>query len=276
MGPTGVGKTELSKAIAYSLFGDENSLVRIDMSEYMESHTTSKMIGSPPGYVGFDEGGGLTEKVRRKPYSVILFDEIEKAHPNIMDKFLQILEDGRMTDGQGNTVYFTETLIFFTSNVGISREIVDPHTGRVVGRENIVSPGEPYDEIREKVEEAMKTYFKPEVINRIGENIVVFNYIDRPASEEIANSQIAGINNNILKNNKIKVTMSDDAYSLLHDFCWQDKPRSNGGRGIGNVIEERYINPLAEFIFDSKCREDDAIIVGTKNGRFDFTRGEWC
>jgi ATP-dependent Clp protease ATP-binding subunit ClpA len=204
---------------------------------------------------------------------VLLFDEIEKAHPNIMDKFLQILEDGRMTDGQGNTVYFTETLIFFTSNVGISRETIEPHTGKVIGRESIVSPGEPYSVIQEKVEAAMKTYFKPEVINRIGENIVVFNYIDEKASQEIAEKQIVNINNNLQKNNKINVMMGEDARNLLYSFCWQDKPRSNGGRGIGNVIEEQYLNPLAEFIFDNNCQENDAVSVKTKNGVLAFVRG---
>jgi ATP-dependent Clp protease ATP-binding subunit ClpA len=178
-----------------------------------------------------------------------------------MDKFLQILEDGRMTDGQGNTVYFTETLIFFTSNVGISREVVDPLTGKLAGRENIVSPGEQYEVIREKVEEAMKTHFKPEVINRIGENIAVFNYIDAAASKEIADSQIIRINGNILKENKITVNVRADAYDLLYEYCLGEKARHNGGRGIGNVIEEQYLNPLAEFIFDQNCVEGDAVNV---------------
>ncbi|MDR0312490.1 MAG: AAA family ATPase [Treponema sp.] len=272
-GPTGTGKTEIVKTVTALLFEDEKTLIRFDMSEYTAEHADQKLFGAPPGYVGYDNGGQLTNAVKNNPFSVLLFDEIEKAHPNIMDKFLQILEDGRMTDGQGNTVYFTETLIFFTSNVGISREIIDPHTGKVVGRENIVSPGEPYSIILEKVEEAMKTYFKPEVINRIGENIVVFNYIDQTASQEIAKSQIVNINNNLQKNNKINITIGEDAYKLLYSFCWQDKPRSNGGRGIGNVIEEQYLNPLAEFIFDNNCQETDAVSVKTKNGALVFVKG---
>jgi ATP-dependent Clp protease ATP-binding subunit ClpA len=183
---------------------------------------------------------------------------------------LQILEDGRMTDGQGNTVYFTETLIFFTSNVGVSKEIVHPRTGRVTGRENNVNPDEPYYVIREKIEEAIRTHFKPEVMNRIGENIVVFSYIDRESSEEIAKSQIAGINGNLQKNNKIDVVVGDEAYSFLFDLCWQDKTRSNGGRGIGNIIEEMYINPLAEHIFDKGCKEGDVISVTAGDGKFVF------
>jgi ATP-dependent Clp protease ATP-binding subunit ClpA len=272
-GPTGTGKTEIVKAVTELLFEDEKALIRFDMSEYTAEHADQKLFGAPPGYVGYDNGGQLTNAVKNNPFSVLLFDEIEKAHPNIMDKFLQILEDGRMTDGQGNTVYFTETLIFFTSNVGISREITDPHTGKIIGRENIVSPGEPYNVIQEKVEDAMKTYFKPEVINRIGENIVVFNYIDQKASQEIADKQIVNINNNLQKNNKINITMGDDARKLLYGFCWQDKPRSNGGRGIGNVIEEQYLNPLGEFIFDNNCHENDTVSVKTKNGALAFEKG---
>jgi len=271
-GPTGTGKTEIVKAVTELLFEDEKVLIRFDMSEYTAEHADQKLFGAPPGYVGYDNGGQLTNAVKNNPFSVLLFDEIEKAHPNIMDKFLQILEDGRMTDGQGNTVYFTETLIFFTSNVGISREIVDPDTRRVVGRENIVSPGEPYNVIQEKVEEAMKTYFKPEVINRIGENIVVFNYINQSASQEIAKSQIIRINNNLQKNNKINIEIDKEAYNLLYSFCWQDKPRSNGGRGIGNIIEEQYLNPLAEFIFDNNCQENETINVKTENFRLIFKR----
>ena len=264
-GPTGTGKTEIVKTVAELLFEDENSLIRFDMSEYHAEHSDQKLFGAPPGYVGYDNGGQLTNAVKNNPFSVILFDEIEKAHPNIMDKFLQILEDGRLTDGQGNTVYFSETLIFFTSNVGISREIIDPRTHRVIGRENIVNPGEPYEEIEKKVEGAMRTYFKPEVINRIGENIVVFNYLDKKASDEIAESKINLINQNIKKSQNIDVSVSDEAYKLFYDLCWQDKPRSNGGRGISNVIEEHYLNPLAEFMFDQSCTPGSVIHVDAVN-----------
>lgn len=260
-GPTGTGKTEMVKTIAELLFEDEKSLIRFDMSEYTAEHSDQKLFGAPPGYVGYDHGGQLTNAVKNNPFSILLFDEIEKAHPNIMDKFLQILEDGRMTDGQGNTVYFSETLIFFTSNVGISREIVEPATGRVVGRENIVQPGQPYDVIQNKVEGAMRNYFKPEVINRIGKNIVVFDYIKETASKAIAKSQIDKINNNIKKQKKITVTLTDPALQKIYSLCWEDEPRANGGRGIGNVIEERYLNTLAEYLFDNKCKEGHAIKV---------------
>jgi len=271
-GPTGTGKTEIVKAVTQLLFEDEKVLLRFDMSEYTAEHADQKLFGAPPGYIGYDNGGQLTNAIKNNPFSVLLFDEIEKAHPNIMDKFLQILEDGRMTDGQGNTVYFTETLIFFTSNVGISQEITDPVTGKITGRKSIVSPGEPYDEIKKKVEEAMKTHFKPEVINRIGENIVVFNYIDEQSSKEIAEKQINNINENIFKNNKIKVNIDNDARKYLFSLCWQEKPRSNGGRGIGNVIEENYLNPLAEYIFDSNCKESDKVSVKAKKDGLVFNK----
>jgi len=273
-GPTGTGKTEIVKTVTELLFEDEKSLIRFDMSEYTAEHADQKLFGAPPGYVGYDNGGQLTNAVKNNPFSVLLFDEIEKAHPNIMDKFLQILEDGRMTDGQGNTVYFTETLIFFTSNVGISKEIFDHNTGRVVGRENIISPGETYEVIQEKVEEAMKNYFKPEVINRIGENIVVFNYINDDASREIAWKQIDSIKTNMQKSNKINIQIekTDAACEYLYHLCLQDKPKSNGGRGIGNVIEEYFLNPLAEFVFDNNCQENDTIHVKTKNGSLCFDK----
>lgn len=271
-GPTGTGKTEIVKAITEVLFEDEKTLIRFDMSEYTAEHSDQKLFGAPPGYVGYDNGGQLTNAVKNNPFSILLFDEIEKAHTNIMDKFLQILEDGRMTDGQGNTVYFSETLIFFTSNVGISREMVDPITGRVIERVSIVKPGDPYDVIQIKVEEAMKTYFKPEVINRIGENIIVFNYIEETASKAIAKSKIDKINNNINKQKKISIALTDNAFEKFYSYCWEDKPRSNGGRGIGNVIEEFYLNPLAEFIFDNKCKEGNSIKVDVKGEEIIFNK----
>ena len=273
-GPTGTGKTEMAKAVAELLFGDEKSLLRFDMSEYSAEHSDQKLFGAPPGYVGYGSGGQLTNAVRSNPFSVLLFDEIEKANPYIMDKFLQILEDGRMTDGQGNTVYFSETLIFFTSNVGISKEILDPLTGKVVGRENILSVGEPYDEIKEKVEETMAVHFKPEVLNRIGDNIVVFDYIGEDASKAIVRSQVGRINNNTLKQNKINVTMAASAYEFLMTLAWQPKVRANGGRGIGNVIEAYYLNPLSEFMFDEQVQEGDSILVNSDGNNLRFEKGK--
>ena len=269
-GPTGTGKTEIVKTIAEILFEDEKRLLRFDMSEYSAEHSDQKLFGAPPGYVGYDSGGQLTNAVKNNPFSILLFDEIEKAHKNIMDKFLQILEDGRMTDGQGQTVYFSETLIFFTSNVGISKEIVDSNTGEILKRVNIVKPGESYEDIHRKVKEAMMVKFKPEVINRIGDNIVVFNYIDEKASKAIANSKIKKINENIQKKKEIDVSVTDEAKNRIHALCLEDEPRSNGGRGIGNVIEEHYLNPLAEFMFDSNIKAGQEIVVGCENEKIIF------
>ncbi len=269
-GPTGTGKTETVKAVTELLFKDEKSLIRFDMSEYAAEHSDQKLFGAPPGYVGYDSGGQLTNAVKNNPFSVLLFDEIEKAHPKIMDKFLQILEDGRMTDGQGNTIYFTETLIFFTSNIGISEETIHPFTGAIIERKTNISPDEPYDQIRNKIIDAMKMRYKPEVINRFGENILVFNYIDEISSKEIAKSQIDNINLNYQKNNKIAIKLHENAYELLYSLCWEDEPRSNGGRGIGNVIEAHYLNQLAEFIFDNNCKENEIINVTAENKHFAF------
>ncbi|ACV22516.1 Probable ATP-dependent Clp protease ATP-binding subunit [Slackia heliotrinireducens] len=271
-GPTGTGKTEVVKAVTELLFGDERSYLRFDMSEYASENSDQKLFGAPPGYVGYEEGGQLTNAVKANPFSVLLFDEVEKAHPSIMDKFLQILEDGRMTDGQGNTVYFSETLIFFTSNVGISEEILDEH-GRAVGRRNIVEPGEPYEDIERKVSEAMAIHFKPEVLNRIGDNIVVFDYISPEASSLIARSQLKKINGNILKRHEIRVTPTD---ACLDWFCTHalDAPvREKGGRGIGNLIEANYLNPLSSYIFDARIEAGQTVVVDAVDDHVTFARG---
>ena len=174
-GPTGTGKTELTKALAEELFGDENNCIRFDMSEYSESHSDQKLFGAPPGYVGYEAGGQLTNAIKERPFSILLFDEIEKAHPSIMDKFLQILEDGRMTDGQGNTVYFSESLIIFTSNLGITKKVVDLSGNE--SRQMLVNIDEDYKTMEQKVINGITAHFKPEVVNRIGNNIVVFDFI---------------------------------------------------------------------------------------------------
>ena len=180
-GPTGVGKTELARALTALIFGDERAYIRFDMSEFAAEHADARLLGAPPGYVGYDAGGELTNAVRARPFSVILFDEIEKAHPRILDKFLQILEDGRLTDGRGATVYFSEAILIFTSNLGIS--IRDDHGQRQLN----VQPGEPYEQVERKVRTAIADYFKftlgrPEILNRIGDNIGVFDFI-QPAIE---------------------------------------------------------------------------------------------
>ncbi len=271
-GPTGTGKTELTKALAEQLFGDENNCIRFDMSEYSEGHADQKLFGAPPGYVGYEAGGQLTNAIKEKPFSILLFDEIEKAHPSIMDKFLQILEDGRMTDGQGNTVYFSETLIIFTSNLGIVRQYVD-HSGREQ-REQLVSPEENYEEIQPRVVDAIKNHFKPEVLNRIGNNIIVFDFIREEASQSIVKNQMDKINQRVLKQNKLNIIANDDVKNYFCDLAIAPEVREMGGRGIGNLMEDKYINPLSEFIFEADCKEGDTIVLNIADGILKFEKKE--
>lgn len=247
-GPTGTGKTELAKALAELIFGNEGNLIRFDMSEYKEPNSDQKLLGAPPGYVGYDAGGQLTNAVREKPFSIILFDEIEKAHPTILDKFLQVLEDGRMTDGQGNTVYFSETLIVFTSNIGT---YVDDGKG---GKAANITYGDNYNDVRKKIKAAVYDYFtvqlgRPEIFGRIGaNNIVVFNYITDAVVGEILDKQLDNIINYAAKIWGISLDFSGCRKKLLEEAL---KNAESGGRGIGNVVEDCAINPLARYVFDS-------------------------
>jgi hypothetical protein len=245
-GPTGVGKTELAKAITEHLFDDERAYIRFDMSEFAQEHTEARLIGAPPGYVGFDAGGELTRAVREKPFSVILFDEIEKAHPRILDKFLQILEDGRLTDSRGDTVYFSESIIIFTSNLGIYVEDED-------GRRHLnATPGMAYDEVEKKIRHAIEDYFKfklsrPEILNRIGDNIVVFSFIEREIAKQIFEKMLDNVKARILDVHRLRLDISPDILPLLEEFVLSDL--GNGGRGIGNRLETCFINPLSRALF---------------------------
>ena len=269
-GPTGTGKTELTKALAEQMFGDENNCIRFDMSEFSESHADQKLFGAPPGYVGYEAGGQLTNAIKEKPFSILLFDEIEKAHPSIMDKFLQILEDGRMTDGQGNTVYFSETLIIFTSNLGITSQYVDAN-GRE-RREQLVFPSESYEEIEPKVLNAIKDHFKPEVLNRIGNKIIVYDFIRPEASKAIVKGQISKINARVEKQNKISIEVSEEVLAFYYELANRNEVLEMGGRGIGNLMEEKYINPLAEFIFEMDCKEGDRIKPVVEENKISFVK----
>lgn len=246
-GPTGVGKTELAKTVANLLFGDDNNCIRFDMSEYQQSQSDQKLMGAPPGYVGYESGGQLTNAVKEKPFSIILFDEIEKAHPSVFDKFLQILEDGRMTDGKGETVYFSETIIIFTSNLGVYNT---DETGR---KTQSIFLDMTYEEMRERLIKSIKDYFKlqlgrPEILNRIGDNFVVFDFIREDTAKEIANAQINKIFAKIFEQKGIQVVLSDEAREYIYKKSFGNL--ENGGRGIGNVIEKNLINPLSRVIFD--------------------------
>jgi ATP-dependent Clp protease ATP-binding subunit ClpA len=244
-GPTGVGKTELAKTLTESLFGDEQAYIRFDMSEFSEEHTGARLLGAPPGYVGYDSGGELTNAVRERPFSVILFDEIEKAHPRLLDKFLQILEDGRLTDGRGETTYFSEAVIIFTSNLGI---YVEEDGARVMN----VHPGDTYDRVEQRVREAISNYFRftlsrPEILNRIGENIVVFNFITPPVAVLIFDGMMRNVLNRVKEEHGAELVLDDQVRNQL--LTWATADLSNGGRGIGNHIEMCFINPLARALF---------------------------
>ncbi len=249
-GPTGTGKTETAKTLAEIIFGDENCCIRFDMSEYSQSHSDQKLLGAPPGYVGYESGGLLTNAVKKNPFCILLFDEIEKAHPSIFDKFLQILEDGRMTDGQGNTVYFSESIIIFTSNLGTASENISINMA--------------YDEISKKIRHAVENYFKinlgrPEILNRIGENIVVYDYIRPNVAQDILTAQINKIRQNLIEDKKIDVQLTEKAFNVLKENAL--KNLQNGGRGIGNVVESLFINPLSRFLFDNEISGNAKISV---------------
>ena len=257
-GPTGTGKTETAKALAEKLFGDERTCIRFDMSEYGQSHSDQKLMGAPPGYVGYEAGGQLTNAVKKNPFCILLFDEIEKAHASILDKFLQILEDGRMTDGQGNTVYFSETIIIFTSNLGI---YVKDALGN---RQPNVTMDMPYEEVKNRVRSAIEDYFKlelgrPEILNRIGENIVVFDYIRKEAADLILKSQVNKIIANLREQKDIRIRIEDYAYESLRQAATFDL--SNGGRGIGNQVESLLINPLSRWLFDNEITGNSSIVI---------------
>lgn len=257
-GPTGTGKTETAKALAEKLFGDERTCIRFDMSEYGQSHSDQKLLGAPPGYVGYEAGGQLTNAVKKNPFAILLFDEIEKAHPSILDKFLQILEDGRMTDGQGNTVYFSETIIIFTSNLGM---YVKDAFG---SRQQNVTMDMDYPQVEKRIRTAIEEYFKlelgrPEILNRIGENIVVFDFIRQEAGQAILRAQVDKIIRRMEEQKNIRITVTDDAYAQLQSAALSDL--SNGGRGVGNQVEALLINPLSRWLFDNEVLSDAQVTI---------------
>ena len=257
-GPTGVGKTELAKTITELLFGDERAYIRFDMSEFSAEHADQRLIGAPPGYVGYDAGGELTNAIREKPFAVVLFDEIEKAHPRILDKFLQLLDDGVLTSGRGDRVYFSEAVIVFTSNLGIFK--VDAKGNRVPN----VTPEDPYETVEAKVRAEIENYFKtqlnrPEILNRIGENIVVFDFIRGLVAEQIYRKMVTGILDRLEDQQQIRVTLASGVDGELQDRCTSDL--SQGGRGIGNKLEAWLINPLARALFDGDVPAGASLVL---------------
>jgi AAA domain (Cdc48 subfamily)/C-terminal, D2-small domain, of ClpB protein len=259
-GPTGVGKTELAKATAELLFGQTDSFLRFDMSEFAAEHSDQRLVGAPPGYVGFEAGGELTSAVRAQPFRVVLFDEIEKANRLVLDKFLQILEDGRLTDGHGVTTYFSECVLIFTSNLGIMVKESPGSNKRVA----IVHRGEPYPEIESKVRSAIKEHFtneigRPELLNRFGDNIVVFNFISDEAARQIFDLQVENIIRRVSTEQQITLRLAPDARTQLLKICTANL--DNGGRGIGNMLESALINPLGRALFDAELAPGSTVAV---------------
>jgi ATP-dependent Clp protease ATP-binding subunit ClpB len=253
LGPTGVGKTELCKALAAFLFDSEDHLIRVDMSEFMEKHSVSRLIGAPPGYVGYDEGGTLTEAVRRKPYSVLLLDEVEKAHPDVFNVLLQVLDDGRLTDGQGRTVDFKNTVIVMTSNLG-SHQIMQ-------------MAGQPYEQIRDAVWVEVKQHFRPEFLNRIDET-VVFHALDRAHIENIAKIQLKSLEARLDKLD-MKLDVSPAALAELAKVGFDPV---FGARPLKRAIQQRIENPVAKMILEGKFMPKDVIPVDVHDGTFSFER----
>jgi ATP-dependent Clp protease ATP-binding subunit ClpB len=249
LGPTGVGKTELSRALAEFLFDDENAMIRIDMSEYMEKHTVARLIGAPPGYVGYEEGGQLSEAVRRKPYSVVLFDEIEKAHPDVFNVLLQVLDDGRITDGQGRTVDFKNTVIIMTSNIG-SQYITEEESKEARSR---------------LVMDALRAHFRPEFLNRVDE-IIIFDRLTEDDLKKIVEIQLRRLTKR-LEQQKITLQLSDSAKELI---AREGYDPVYGARPLKRTIQKEILDPLSIDILEGKIREDQTVHVDAKNGALEF------
>jgi len=261
LGPTGVGKTETARALAEFLFNDENALVRLDMSEYMERHTVSKMIGSPPGYVGYEEGGQLTEKIRRRPYSVVLLDEVEKAHPEVFNILLQILEDGRLTDAKGRTASFKNAILIMTSNVGSDIIAKESALGFVGGDEEKSAR----ESLREKVMAALKENFRPEFLNRIDE-IIIFNYLGRPEIKKIVELELQKVANR-LQGKSIEIKVNESAKEFLAERGFDP---NLGARPLKRVIQKQVLDPLSLKIVAGEVKEGERVIVDLEAGRIIF------
>jgi ATP-dependent Clp protease ATP-binding subunit ClpB len=255
LGPTGVGKTELAKALAAYLFDTEDAMVRIDMSEYMEKHTVSRLIGAPPGYVGYDEGGQLTEAIRRRPFAVILFDEIEKAHPDVFNVMLQILDDGRVTDAQGHTVDFKNTVIIMTSNIG-SQYILD-----------LAGDDSQYEPMKARVMEAMRSSFRPEFLNRIDE-MIIFHGLRRDQLRQIVKLQIARLEAR-LQDRKMAVRLSEAALDFLAEVGYDPV---YGARPLKRAIQRELETQIAKAILRGEFSEGETIFVDVDNERLSFKR----
>lgn len=258
LGPTGVGKTELARALAESMFGDEDAMIRIDMSEYMEKHSTSRLVGSPPGYVGYEEGGQLTEKVRRKPYSVVLLDEVEKAHPDVFNILLQVLEDGRLTDSKGRTVDFRNTIVIMTSNVGAEALKRNKHLGF-----NVQDESRDYSDMKGKVMDELKKAFRPEFLNRIDE-IIVFHMLEKKHIQEIVTLMVNQLVNR-LKEQEIELQLTEGAISAIADKGFD---REYGARPLRRAIQKHVEDRLSEELLKGAIEKGQKVIFDVEGESF--------
>ncbi len=259
-GPTGVGKTELAKALAELLFGREERLIRFDMSEYASAHADQKLLGAPPGYVGYEEGGKLTNAIKEQPFSILLFDEVEKAHASIFDKFLQILDDGRLTDGKGETVYFSECIIIFTSNLGT----VAPLEMQQGVRRELVTAAMSYKEVRAMILQRIREHFnvvlgRPEILNRFGENFVVFDFIRPPVDKHIIDHLLKQLISSLAEQQKLHLRIQRNVCDILVKLARSHL--DHGGRGIRNVVDTALINPLASRLFELELAAGSKIVL---------------
>ena len=267
LGPTGVGKTELARALAEFLFDDEHAMVRIDMSEYQEKHTVSRLIGAPPGYVGYEESGQLTEAVRRRPYAVVLFDEIEKAHPEVLNVMLQLLDDGRLTDGKGRTVDFKNSVVIMTSNVG-SHFIAEAAVARAVTPRD-ADEGTLDEGTKREVLDALRAQFRPEFLNRVDE-IIVFHALTRAQMRVIIDIQLKGLMKR-LEERKIKVELSDSAKDLI---IAEGYDPTYGARPLKRAIQREILDPLAMRVLEGDFKEGDVVRIDASGGALQFARAE--
>ena len=251
LGPTGVGKTELARALASFLFDDERAMVRLDMSEYMEKHSVSRLIGAPPGYVGYDEGGQLTEAVRRRPYAVILLDEVEKAHPDVFNTLLQLLDDGRLTDGHGRTVDFSNTVLIMTSNLG----------------SEFINPDLPDEAVESRVMDAVRAHFRPEFLNRI-DDVIVFHRLTKDDLRQIAAIQFSGFEGR-LADRRIELELSDEAADWLTENGYDTV---YGARPLKRLLQTAIADPLALAILDGTFRDGDTVNVTVADGQLAFEK----
>jgi ATP-dependent Clp protease ATP-binding subunit ClpB len=264
LGPTGVGKTETARALAELLFDDEQAMVRIDMSEYQERHTVSRLIGAPPGYVGYDEAGQLTEAIRRRPYSVVLFDEVEKAHPEVLNILLQVLDDGRLTDAQGRTVDFRNTIIIMTSNLGSQHVLPEPAASGLV---DLAERMRQRERMRSRVMEAVRKHFRPELLNRIDE-IVIFNPLGAGEIKAIVDIQVRGLRARLAERN-ITLELTDAAREQL---AREGFDPAYGARPLKRAIQKEIVQPLATRILSGEVQDGDTVVVDGRGGQLEFRR----